>query len=540
MAIGQRIILGVLLLLVLARAQVQPVYACSGGTVLTINEVISESEIIVHAEVVMIDAVGQNGVLRIEQYLADNSGFNLEYLLLAQVQPSMYEAYRAGRWGSGGCATLLQELKVGEAAYFFLRRSEDGSFRPSLGPTQFSRGNLVYRFSEIQPTVHVVGQFDDRPEIVSEQVDEEGFVRLIEFLTGQLPNAALSDLSTFPLPAPVLIRTSKGEHFMLPVDHSPAVRIESLAGLHRRTVTGCEPVLNCEAFSPNGLELATVRAEGVELGWNGLVQGNSFQFSSTSEAIAVWNGDQIDVYTFYYPYYGIYTDSGTLAASVEIEASAETLPGRGIWSPDGRKLAYVDARGLWLWDVYAFNPAPQLLIAAQEDEDLLPIRFSEGGRYLSIHRNTASELIDVMTGTFLPDGVVSPNERWSLQFNSADALSPFNLCALAPYECQRGVSWVRDAQWLDSETYLYNECADNTFLECEVIGRHLHTGLSMGHYEGWLRDVEPTSGAILVQTSSTALTTAWGLVLTRDLADQIEGEVIYAEWLPSILLPEVE
>lgn len=127
------------------------------------------------------------------------------------------------------------------------------------------------------------------------------------------------------------------------------------------------------------------------------------------------------------------------------------------WSPDGRILAFSTQDGLWLWDALTTDSSPELLIPA---DDAVPVvrYFSPRGRYMAVTDGPRHYTLDLVSGSELPDGVISPNDRVLLAHDMvSDEPSSLDVIYLAPGP--RQVPYYpkveyRHVQWVDDENFV--------------------------------------------------------------------------------------
>lgn len=521
----------------------QPVEACSGGAPTPLVRLLEEASIVVKARVLDADAYGQTGVVEVMEYFLGSADANL--LLVIQSDPPRTTALLENRHGPGGCATLALPLTPDEIVYLFLARNPDGSYRPSVIPTQFSYRTMAYRFPEPDSIMLLVtGDFGDENtpgSLEHQQITETEFRQFLLAHTQSVPASPVSD-SFYPLPAPILLMTTNGPYVLHP-DHSAPQRISEQdiamlrrsSGVWRRNtlgVTGCAEI-GCTAYSPNGLDQASVTADGILLN-NQSIAGEGFLFSSTNEMVAVWNNNALDFYTFRYPSLGIEEYGSTLFTSHPINQGHDWL-GKAAWSYDGRLFAYTDGEGLWLLDVY--SQTPRLLLPATDAESAAWGRyFSQGGRYLAITQDDLGERanFDLITGNLLPDGVLSPNERFLIAYDTSSRVSTYSRCILtSPYPC-REIGLGREMFWLDANHYMISLCDSIEATICNTVAASISccSGASLGN--NLMFDYEPVTETYLTVLDMQQIEIWDGYHrINHDLQGLIEGEIIAAEWLPS-------
>ena len=448
----------------------QTVKACSGGAPLTVSGLLKYSDYAIEATVTETDDVGQNVILQVERYLSGGQGS--QYLVLKGKDPIFVNYTLAGRSSGGDCLGLYPSFRAGDRFYTFVSRNLDGSY--SLIFTLFN--SPYYAFRELDSTVEVflegsqIEGDDDSDDYadrnMGKKVDETEFVAIIEEWSGESPVAPIPD-SPYPLKAPVMISTNDDNQnlYMLPVDwKEPVPLTPEMLDLANHPMWGfgfsdagrCD-ANGCMQISPDNLNIAVQGGNEIRFTWGHTVEGQDALFSNPSDTVAVWNQCDLAAFTTGYPRLGQDWYELEQIASVTLTASDQggcLSLHQGAWSPDGRILAFSDADGLWLWDVYS-ESIPERLITS---EDTIPLAryFSPLGRYLAVSQGDTHYTIDVMTGLQFPDGVISPDDRILLKYDTASRSSDLEICSLTPFHCQdaRGM-YVETFNNLGERTRLY-------------------------------------------------------------------------------------
>jgi hypothetical protein len=431
----------------------KPVQACSGGgsgwTEWLTETIADNSIIVVRGQYAELDDVGKNGIFQVQSYL---KGGGAEYLTLSATELGWIENdVSAGRYY--GCWMGWFSYRIGmDGKYvYFLRRQENGIYR-IVNQSYFGSSEDTRTFYESSENYY--------------DLDIEGLSAQITEAVGQDAQSPTTDLP-YPRTSPILIKTVSERHYLMPVDSPELVPVaeDSLVELQRNQYACYVP---CTAFSPNGLDKVYLRETEADFVETNFLQptvehntiGQRIAFSSTSEAFALWNNNQIELYMLWYPklnYPDYPFEEGFRPEIINTIPSETSLNYPAVWSPDGRILAFSDDEGLWLWDVFSVDYPPQLLIPAS---DTVPTAryFSPQGRYLAITEGDRHYNLDLVTGRELPDGYVSPNDRILLVFDTA-ATEPtaLQIQYLAPetpaYDYYAEVQYSH-VQWVTNDTFL--------------------------------------------------------------------------------------
>lgn len=513
-----------------------PVYACSGGGPTPLFRLLEGVSMVVKARVLDTDTYGQTGTVEIIDYLV--GGGETTTVLVSQLNPVGAIYLLDDRDGVGGCDTLAPAFTLDEEVYLFLIRNADGSYRTSVPPDQFSYSTMVYRFPDPDSTALLItgnsGDINTPGTLTAHQVTETEF-RAMVVDHGRGHSARLTGISHYPMPAPILITTTTGTSYLLPVDYGAPVLLEgeALRTLRRSSivgrsgsllgVNGCN-VVGCMAYSPNGLDYASVTVENVVL-ISRPVPGEGFLFSWTNEAVVVWNENTLDFYTFRYPKYDMPDYPITLLASREINLGSQWVA-QAAWSADGRLLAYSDAEGLWQLDVY--SQLARLLVPVSGGGMVTVARyFSPNGRYLAITQDDERSTLDTVTGEILPDGTVSPDERYLLAYDTEQTISERSICLLiGSRRCDElglGVAPL----WTADNYYIITEYGAPHVKRFSEFGSRLGNGINY--------DYEPVTATYLLirDAHELAIRDRYHTSI-YNLGAFIEEEIVTAEWLPTL------
>lgn len=383
--------------------------ACSGGP--SFNDFLTEGRAIVHAEVIQVDADGQNAVLRVHEVLF---GDVPETVLLLRNEPGQVIGVREGFLGGGDCNSIDATIRLGQKFYTNLSPDISGAY---------NGGYFIFDF-ETPETEHSI--YPDYEEMT---VDEAEFRAVIAELGGQTPHAPTP--SGFPRFAPLEITTQDGERYLIPLGGGAPVhladermRLRAEFGFwmnsYMRFESPCTPQ-TC-VMSADGGMVAQLRDDGLLVlpKGAGMVSAQAFALSPVSGWLATLNEGKTVIYSTGYrrtggnPFDGIFPMLN-IARDISRQPS-NTL----VWSPDGKKLAYADSDGVMVLDVTEAAsitaccniPDVRQIVSAGADELLVtPTGFSPGGTFLRVEQGDEARWVRLTDPTkTYPDGVWSPDD----------------------------------------------------------------------------------------------------------------------------------
>lgn len=544
------------------------VFACSGGTSLTIRGLIDNSDYVVKAHAVESDDASQNVILEVESYLVGGPG--PQFLLLNRNDPIITEYILTGHSGGGDCLGLTRQLKQGNSFYIFLQRNANGSYFATDG---LFNNYVLYNFPESNSTVTVYSLDGDKNGELSlfnsaisstrHDVTESEFMEIIGTISGEQPESMYST-SQYPLKAPLLI-TTQSNKYIQPVDllrPVTATEDQSLIRLGPHQFSGfheagtCSTV-DCVQWSPDGLNIAVIAEdETIHFTWNAKVDGQAVLFAPASGVVAVWNDCQLSINTLGYPplmqelYHVEQVNQTDLTAD-----DCSDYHKSATWSPDGRMLAFVDERGILLWDVFSTDNQPRTLVKNASTHPT-PVQFSPQGRYLKFLDSDGNHHIDIVSGTILADGVISPDDHILVGYDTDKVFSTVEICALTPYECVNGPTmslWfydedgnmerfydlfeVSEVVWKDKWSFLARTCTNDEYDRCALFE------IVASYYGWWPQQVSeitefdydvPNETLAYIRNSSIIIVNGVKL----DTTDWFDDGIQSIEWLPSLFFHE--
>lgn len=538
-------------------------FACSGGAPLTVRGVLNQSDYLVKAIIAETDDLGQNAIIRVVSYLAGGPG--PEYLLLERNNPTIVDYILAGRSSGGDCLGLYSEFALGDSFYAFVKRNMDGSYH--IVGTLFNTGYLTFPTDESTVEIFLEGSPENEnygDQGSGRQVTEAGLSDIIAQETGADSVVPIPD-APYPLKAPLMVITDSDDsnRYLFPVDFgAPVLELEAGNDLSAHPLwnygfweAGSCVDEDCWLLSPDNLNIVVaVDSNTLRFTWGDQVAGQAAQFSSTSDAVAVWNGCELTIYSTGYPRLGQPWYELTETNQIILSAEGDCIPFHraATWSPDGRLLAYSDADGLWLWDVFA-TTTPRLLIATEGDVNPQPRYFSPLGRYLAIAQGELYRKLDLLSGDFLPDGVISPDDRILLKYDTRASVFDLEICGLTPYRCHTTIrsmyygdidsfgeahsiyelTQAQDVGWIDVHRLFVVACVPDQPRFCSFSQwKADFNGWYAEHLgQGYAFDYDHENDSYVFVTSGSIIHIDGREV---DLSASVDGEIAALKWMPSL------
>jgi hypothetical protein len=393
----------------------KPALACAPGEPSGLSQNFRDSGIVSRARVQEVDAFGQNAIVRVEQYY---KGTGPEHVLISLNDPATISDL-LNEQPFTSCTNWYPPLSEGDTVVFLANRNFDGSY--------FIGGNFVqkrFAYSSADQTLDVRedGETSSRKYTLAQ---------LVARLT-QLGGKATTPTPDFRpvLRAPIRIITKNGTRYLLPIDGGKLESIESyfdelakesahedFTRIQRARYDGVGKDhcvgLSCIAYSPNGTSQYNFSICSYKSAHDAAV------FSALGTH-ATWREQKI------------FAGCDTLIADLNTDddKSAEKLALYAQWSPDGRKLAYNDLKGLWVWEMGKKENNPRLIFPAGKTP-VYARYFSPRGSYLAVSEGEKNYTLNLDTGATFYDGVFSPTEEYFIAFGTRDkttGLFPVILC----------------------------------------------------------------------------------------------------------------
>jgi len=401
-----------------------PAFAC-GGYYPTSIEYAATFDAFVKAEVVAVDDIGINAILKVDRYLRGSGG---EYIVIMRHPPALQNA--AVRRYDFGCLYSGRSgphWRKGDFGYFPLAPNANGTYRDlaNLGTSAhyIPEDGYVDFFSNNED------EYDGNATLPADE-----FESLVLQLSGQGPSKAPRS-NPYPLMRFLNITTESGERYRLNPDRSvtwlDAARYPitiSNDGSHVMFQLDDGELgfqylaMLKKPFNPMRHALGSAAPAGGRAlsdgryssdGWLHPKPGLFGTFSPDSNFVAVQEESRLVIYLFYSV--GIpdaAVGNGYRMAMKEIASYGvdwlsvdERAP--MVWSADSNVIAFQDNHGIWLWS-FLKESDPQLVVSTDEAEELLDLSYS--GRYLRFGNNASWTLLEVQTGENWNNMLVSPDE----------------------------------------------------------------------------------------------------------------------------------
>lgn len=405
-----------------------PAYACSGGP--TFEVVFDLWPTLVYAEVMQVDAYGQNALLQVREVL---SGEASERILLVRNMPGQTAGVAEGVLGNGDCNFIDSPLEVGDSFYIHLRHELHGGYS----------GGWTYRFEGGLPPS--TPQDSDFEPLSARWENEDAFRAEIAEITGETPHAPTALPLGLPRLAPLHITLQDDTTHLLPVDSDEPIALNTLAlrqeaeygfwiwyfPAFAEDSMGCMPS-DCD-LSPDGAYLVRNKPTVLEIRFGGPIDSEEQALSPVGGLLASVYKGEVTLYRLEYARNG---NVERFPVSVKRFALDQTSDSslNFHWSADGRRLTFTDDRGLWLWDVYITDTPT--LIRGLDAAGLAPVprQFSPLGNYIEVLQGDSVFWVEAQPdGAQLPWGYWSPDEMSLL----AQADEDIVICpAIDPKNCQ--------------------------------------------------------------------------------------------------------
>ena len=388
-----------------------PIFACSGFTRTSIED-IPRFELLVAATVVDVDDRGINAVLKVDRYF---KGSGDEYLAVMRHPPALHYAGEVRRYETGCLYAGISghQWQLGSYGYFPLSPNQDGTYRDDDNYDGIS-AHYIPQESSVRFYSNSAGEHGDYVTLPQDE-----FEALLLQLTEQDQTKAFRP-SPYPLMRFLNITTESGRRYRLNPD---------------RSVTWLNPAKYPIAVSNDGSHVM-FRLDEDQLGFQYLAQnkkpfkwsygwlhakpGLYGQFSPDSNYVAVQEKQHVTIYLMRSisgsegPGFGHSMSMKKVASLDTVWLTAEQKA-QLVWSANSRVLAFQDARGIWIWDLFD-KEEPRLMVPADDSHVLLDL--SSTGRFLRFACDGFWTLLDMHTGESWTDTLVSPDESRLIHFHA--------------------------------------------------------------------------------------------------------------------------
>ena len=555
-----RLVVLIGLMLLFLKFDAAPTFACSLGDIPpTPLEHLLTSSVFVRATV--IESSGNNHILAVDQYLI---GSGPRILFLYQKSPADW-ALEHVRHYDVGCNFIGDVASLGTTGYFALDRQGTGTYRFHAGTPQVADGFFyiwqdgIHFWTVIDPA----GDPEDYDNYESHTVSEAEFMALVAEMSGQEPSSP-SVLPSPPRRKLLYITTESGQQYFVPVDGGTVVPVPE---------PSCGS--NCPILSPDGTHMAQILDEdtiqfiypGTEVGEGEdtqreiVIGGQTVMFSPDSNFALVWDNQQLRVYRFFadaerYGMNGLRMNAEQLW-SVELATndsiSDVALRGKAVWSADSTTFAYVDASGIWRYDLFQ-GTDPQLVVPFEENLPALDMfELSSSGRYLRYGTATDWTLLEVETDFTYDNGLISPDELYLARFSLSGMQESQGQDCYLPIRPDCAISiTIRDgfevvnSEWFDVDTLLVVYCTVDSRRDCDI--EHIEVSemnVNLPRSPEWdPRDFHPAYDldydpqyGILAQVSLNSAIQFYSYSLideTPHLSDLLDSPIASIEWGESL------
>jgi hypothetical protein len=501
-----------------------PALACSFGPQPGhLEEVIEQADYVLRATVIELDDADQNMVLEARQYFKGGAG--PRWMLLHRTDTALSAVYEGHHYNTGclyGGPRPIDYI----TGFFALTRADEGYYFPL---------DIYYHhwYPELRGN--------------SSSLTVEEYSNLLIELTGEEPVSPDHE-TTMPTLAPLSITTEDGSHYVWPADNGEIYQTDDPAPQPlwsplaypdlfndapycaevscRRYVSDLS--LFAELMEENTIQVDFPYRDEFSTANPLIVSGDSFMFSTNGRGFIAWNDAVMTIYEVTNNLcdcgYGDFVPHLNPLLDVQLN-STETFPITATqssvrWSADDTTLAYTDADGLWILDLYR-QTEPELIVPADELIPI-PLYLSSHARYLAYATQPEERtwtVLDRISGATLPNVIVSPDERFIAYINVEGVYQPEILlgCSFPMQEgCRIAMQNTNQFEWIGQTIAFGVNCADDQLANCRTRG--IFAGSEMDIIPGSTRyfprnedigvnqfDFEPHSDAFALITSTNSV-----------------------------------
>lgn len=525
------------------------VWACSGGLPTTLNDLTRESVTLIRGRMLEYDAARQNGIMAVDAYIGAAPIPNT--IFVSHTTPATVQGVLDMNVES--CIYLFHAPPKHEQVYLAVHRDEVGRY--------WSVGSEFYQFTEASPTQHVFVESDtdgdgqiSPEEFEGREVEEAGFAALVEELSGRSFTEPTAE-TPYPVTAPLVVETTDGSLFFVPVDLStatPTTRGEisrMYAGsVHMPLSMRCGPFVDeeCEVLPETDFQTYRIYEGGEpdaflsRYGYR-LASGDRVLTSAAGTSV-IWDDN---VLTFYQIVPNSDSPVSYIEASIALEADIGSHPPPTVWSRDSRRIAYGDRDGIWVVEVVP-NSDPEIRgvqldarLVWEASGSAIPevVRISPSGRYLTIRDGDDEFNLDLAIGQRLTAGIVSPDDQYVLVYEADNEGVHWSVEGLARQWRREVLSFATIIQvgWLDSVTYAAAYCRSGQ-TDCWVTHDKIDLNLE---FEGIDTGEPGRAFAISPRGDIAVITDDDTISVNRHTIDiDTDSPIANVYWLPSLFWGE--
>ncbi|MCY4019979.1 MAG: hypothetical protein OXG39_11280 [Chloroflexi bacterium] len=410
-----------------------PVFACGGGILDSLDDVMESADLVVSARVDYVDALGENAVLHVDRYFKGSGG---EYLAVVGTRPAWFVGdslrdYTNGCYNFGAYGFKFRKDSVG---YFALHARTDGTY--SYSETSVWILGDVHPARKLKATdglIEIDSFIPDEYEMDYLQPAAEFEKFLLRQSNRSYPSAP--EPSAYPLMRFINITTESRTRYRLNPDRSvtqidldKSPEASSNDGSHvmfrldqdelgfqyiervKKPFHFCAYNLCLGSAATGGRTLSTV--DYSTYGYLEPIKGLYAKFSPDSNFVAVQEREQIVVYMFnnwVEEQYG-YGQHMTMTRVAEQSFWQETDGDERLmqWSSDSTSIAYQDDAGIWRWNIFE-ETYPRLVLLTDSDKRLIDV--SRSGRYVRYSSGDTWYLVNVESEDVYERAIATPDER---------------------------------------------------------------------------------------------------------------------------------
>ncbi|MCI0712668.1 MAG: hypothetical protein L0154_21110 [Chloroflexi bacterium] len=559
----------------------RPALACTGPILAPLDTMLSESDFAFYGRIVDVDSLGGNAIVQVDSYLTENVG--PEY---AGIQQNVHRQVRGYQQNYYSCGIYGVQMRPGDTGIFFANRKPEGVMWVDY---------VWYTFSD-EAATRKAYYLDENGEFSAgvQEYSQAELLSIVEQITQTAPLPPDTS-QTEVLPAPILIRTDDNSAYMLPIDmQEPVLLAENVEdvqydgntlALFKADGIQVETLYTYEYSSSEFGDAYCITSECFQVAAEGFwtayqqdsttialcysiysfcegtyeIKGTGFNISQSGEFIATWDASAITIH-----------DIGSMSASEKLVTfEYEGQIDASLWSDEGQLFAFTDANGLNIWNRRRALENPQLVVSKSVASNPYPISFSARNTYIGVHDGDERYTLDLLTGTQLPYGNVSPDEHHLAISYTGESDSAIHVCDLYVQCEEQGILYfgVSGSTWTSHNRLLVNGCVAGD--DCGLLFYpHIYGPTEIFHetwrsylsfhdnipydevdvgfpwWEGTSLIYHPIRETIALINNPQTFSIAFGIddpihifqderYVTIDFSEHIDGDIVSIEWLPS-------